>query len=245
MKLVSAHQPAFLPWVGLIHKLILSDEFVFMDIAKFRKRAFMHRNYIEINKNKSLLGLNLSKDTDFLTCDKIKISKFHKECLDDIKNKIINTYKNYDYFDDLKEFLSNCLNKEKDDLNTICLDQLNFLTDKLDIKTNIVKESQILDIKKKRSPSERLLEHALKTDARVYITGVNSVEYLEKNIFTEKNIFNYIQDFNYKPFYKYQFSSDPLSIIHQISKIGYKKLKQLIYDTQVKKEDIIKIYDRS
>ena len=31
----------------------------------------------------------------------------------------------------------------------------------------------------------------------------------------------------------------------QVFKNLYKKLKQLIYDTQVKKEDIIKIYDRS
>ena len=40
MLILSAHQPAFLPWLGLIEKVILSDIFIVMDIAKFRKRAF-------------------------------------------------------------------------------------------------------------------------------------------------------------------------------------------------------------
>ena len=52
LKIVSAHQPAFLPWIGYLHKLSLSDEFIVMDLAKFRKREFIHRNIIEINKEK-------------------------------------------------------------------------------------------------------------------------------------------------------------------------------------------------
>ena len=38
MKVVSAHQPAFMPWIGLIHKVLLSDT-LFMNIAKL-KRAY-------------------------------------------------------------------------------------------------------------------------------------------------------------------------------------------------------------
>ena len=77
MKIVSAHQPAFLPWLGLVHKLMVSDVFIFMDIAKFRKRAFMHRNYIEINDTKKFIGLKVNKDSDYKTCDEVKISEFH------------------------------------------------------------------------------------------------------------------------------------------------------------------------
>ena len=65
MKVVSAHQPAFMPWIGLIHKVLLSDTFIFMNIAKFRKRAFMHRNRIEINDTAHFIGLKLSDQSDF------------------------------------------------------------------------------------------------------------------------------------------------------------------------------------
>ena len=60
MKITSAHQPAFMPWIGLIHKVFLSDVFIFMDIAKFRKRAFMHRNRIEINDAAHFIGLKVN-----------------------------------------------------------------------------------------------------------------------------------------------------------------------------------------
>ena len=89
MKLVSAHQPAFIPWVGLLHKLMICDTFIFMDIAKFRKRAFMHRNYIEINKSKNLLSLNINKNADYQNCNEIKISEFHLDCLENIKKKLL------------------------------------------------------------------------------------------------------------------------------------------------------------
>ena len=71
----------------------------------------MHRNYIEINKLKNLLSLNLNKKADYQNCNEIKISEFHLDCIENIKKKIINTYKNKEYFYDLEEFLSNCFDK--------------------------------------------------------------------------------------------------------------------------------------
>lgn len=245
MKFVSAHQPAFLPWLGLIHKVMLSDIFIFMDIAKFRKRAFMHRNYIEINQKENVLGLNVNDKADYLNCDEVKISAFHSDCLNKIKNKIETTYKNTEYFEDLIEFLSNTFEHNQMDLNSICLKQLLFLKDKFEIKTQIIKESKILSNNFKSTPTERLLQHAIQTKANIYITGTNSVNYLEKKLFDEHKIFNYVQKFNYLPFSKYQFTNHPLSTIHQISKIGFKKIKKMLVETQINKQNILEIYDRS
>lgn len=244
MKLVSAHQPAFIPWVGLLHKLMICDTFIFMDIAKFRKRAFMHRNYIEINKSKNLLSLNINKNADYQNCNEIKISEFHLDCLENIKKKIINTYKNKEYFCDLDEFLSNCFNKNVIDLNSICLHQLEFLKEKLKINTKIILESNIIENQKlKKSPSERLLAHAKNTNANIYVTGINSIEYLDKEMFDREGIKNYIQRFDYKPFLHYQFAKEPLSIIHQISIMGFKNIIKLLNETQMNKERILNIYD--
>ena len=43
-KLISGHQPAYLPWLGLIHKVMVADEFVFMDDVQFIGNDFIHRN---------------------------------------------------------------------------------------------------------------------------------------------------------------------------------------------------------
>lgn len=46
MTVVSGHQPAYLPWLGLLHKASLCDVFVFMDDVQFLDRDFIHRNRV-------------------------------------------------------------------------------------------------------------------------------------------------------------------------------------------------------
>ena len=42
--IVTAHQPAYLPWLGLLHKAALADTFVLMDNVQFEKDSFVNRN---------------------------------------------------------------------------------------------------------------------------------------------------------------------------------------------------------
>lgn len=95
------------------------------------------------------------------------------------------------------------------------------------------------------NPSERLLLHALKTKAHIYVTGINSLNYLDKSIFIRNKILNYIQNFDYTVFKIYQKTEGQLSVIHQIATIGFSKLKEIILKTQEKKENLKKLYDRS
>lgn len=44
--IVSAHQPAYLPWLGYFHKIMLADIFVIMDDVQFEKNSFTNRNKI-------------------------------------------------------------------------------------------------------------------------------------------------------------------------------------------------------
>ena len=44
--IVAAHQPAYLPWLGLLHKAALADTFVLVDTVQFEKDSFINRNRI-------------------------------------------------------------------------------------------------------------------------------------------------------------------------------------------------------
>ncbi len=44
--IISAHQPAYNPWLGYFHKLLVSDIFVIMDDVQFEKNSFINRNKI-------------------------------------------------------------------------------------------------------------------------------------------------------------------------------------------------------
>lgn len=248
MIVATAHQPAFLPWLGLIHKIIMSDIFIFMDIAKFRKRAFMHRNKIEINKTSHFLGLKIDDNSDRQYCHQIEISNFHKNNLDELSNKILINYKNYDFFKDLEQFIKNCFDKNLTKLNDLCIIQLQYLCNVLNIKTKIIKESDFLEFNEtlKIDASERLFLHAKKNNADIYITGINSKEYLNAEIFSRNNILHYTQKFDYLYFKKYQTCEEPLSIIHQIAKLGFNNLKKELLKTQLSKNQLIQfINDRS
>lgn len=246
LKIVSAHQPAFLPWVGLLHKLTLSDEFIVMDLAKFRKREFIHRNIIEINKQKNFVGLKINDNTENMICQDVFISEHHTNNLEEIKDKIKHTYKKFEYFDDLELFIDNSFDLTKKNLVDICLLQLNFLKKKFKINTEIKLESQMINEKDLliiNNPTNRLLKHAVVTNADVYVTGINSLNYLDKKVFEKNKIANHVQRFNYNHFLKYQNIKEPLSIIHQIAKIGYENIIELLLSTQETKSNILKIYD--
>lgn len=240
MKITSAHQPAFMPWIGLIHKVFLSDVFIFMDIAKFRKRAFMHRNRIEINDAAHFIGLKVNDQSDFKLCNEIHISKHNQLDLKKMKDKILFSYKKSEYLDDLKDFLENSYNDNSNNLNEICLSQLYFLCKKLEIKTQILKESDLMNIEKTQEidASERLLNHAKITNANIYLTGINSKNYLNENLFKENNLIHLVQKFDYKKFLNYQNCTEPLSIVHQIAKIGYSEIKNNLNNFQTTKKDI-------
>ena len=39
-KILSAHQPAFMPWLGYLHRISISDNFIILDDVQFEKNSF-------------------------------------------------------------------------------------------------------------------------------------------------------------------------------------------------------------
>ena len=48
--IVSIHQPAYLPWLGYLHRIALSDRFLFLDTVQFQKGSFQNRNKIKTQR---------------------------------------------------------------------------------------------------------------------------------------------------------------------------------------------------
>ena len=45
--ILSAHQPAYLPWLGYFEKIACADVFIFLDTVQFEKNSFINRNKIK------------------------------------------------------------------------------------------------------------------------------------------------------------------------------------------------------
>ena len=45
--ILTAHQPMYLLWLGLFHKIAISDVYVYLDNVQFEKNSFSNRNRIK------------------------------------------------------------------------------------------------------------------------------------------------------------------------------------------------------
>jgi hypothetical protein len=52
---LAGHQPAYLPYLGLFHKMTQCDKFMFVDHAQFEKKAYQNRNYVRSKTERVLL----------------------------------------------------------------------------------------------------------------------------------------------------------------------------------------------
>lgn len=45
--ILTAHQPVYLPWLGLFHKIALSDTYVYFDDVRYQMKDWNNRNHIK------------------------------------------------------------------------------------------------------------------------------------------------------------------------------------------------------
>ena len=64
MKL-TAHQPVYLPWLGLFHKINLCDYFCYFDIVQYQHKDYNNRNLIKTNSGAKWLTVPVESKNHF------------------------------------------------------------------------------------------------------------------------------------------------------------------------------------
>lgn len=57
--IVSVHQPPYLPWLGLLEKIALSQRFVVLDTVQYGARGFLHRTLYSTDAGAKYLSLSV------------------------------------------------------------------------------------------------------------------------------------------------------------------------------------------
>lgn len=61
--ILTAHQPVYLPWLGLFHKIYLAEMFCIFDIVQYQKKDYNNRNKIKTHSGSIWLSVPVeSKD---------------------------------------------------------------------------------------------------------------------------------------------------------------------------------------
>ena len=221
------HQPYYLPYPGHFHKISMCDIFIFMDNTQYDKR-FTNRNRI-INPNGKKwdwVSIPINKD------DKFSLNKFVR-----INNnilwgnehwkKISHAYNNSEFFHLYSDFFKESYQKKWDYLFEIDLSFLKKILEWLNIKVEIIKESE-LNIK--GESTERLINLCKSIGADTYISGIGGNNYINKKDFQKNKIELIFQ--KYKPVsYKQRFTQEfipDLSIIDMLSNLGPESSKYVL-----------------
>ncbi len=212
-RILSAHQPNFIPYLGFFDKMNKSDVFVIRDEVLYIKKEYHNRNRIRINSQDNIknpqskwIFAPVNYKDDFIK--HITIQKDYKQ-----KNKLWNdlllheieaSYAKAPYFRNFFPELKNILDNSDGYLLSLNTKLINLFKNIFQIKTPIIFASQ-LKLKpahyEKSDASEDIAKICEAFKADIYLSGPGGKTYLNLEPFKKRNIKVEFQEYKH-PIYK-------------------------------------------
>lgn len=216
-KIISIHQPNYIPWLGYFYKIYQSDIFVFLDDAQYSNKGMHNYHYIKTPQGLFRLKFPVNQkfgDMIFDVTSKDTIGWKEKH----IKT-IENNYRKARFFEEVIQDYSYLLNKNYTNIAVMNASIIKFITKKLGIKTKFVFSS---DIKINSIRQEKILDLCNYFDVDVYYSGTGAKAYQDERDFSKRNI--ELKYSVYRPFEYTQFFGDfqsNVTIIDYLMHYGY------------------------
>ena len=226
MKILSAHQPNFIPWAGLFLKIIESDLFVFSDDCIYSKQQLINRVYFnDKNNQKFLFSLPIDRKIGKRIFEK-KFAANKNIIVNKSINRLLDEYKKTQYFDEFREIIFNIqdiLFKENY-LSDSNISIIKLICNKLSIDLNYKLGSELG--LQKYSSNERLLFRSKSLGIMKYLYGKGTREYQDNNYLKENGML--IQEISYEKL-KYFGNNKSYSIMHLIANYGISKTSSILF----------------
>lgn len=217
-KIVSIHQPNYIPWLGYFYKIAKSDIFVFLDDAQFSNSGA--HNYHNIKTPQGKLRLKIPVEyklgdhiNEVRTKDELGWKKDHL-------NKIQLNYKKAPYFEEIYNDFELLLNKKYNNLSELNTEIVKFICAKFNFKTNFVSASEL---NLNTSREEKVIDICNELEATIYLSGTGAKAYQVEENFINRGLILEYSDF--KPIaYNQLWNTDFLisvSIIDFLMNYGY------------------------
>lgn len=220
--ILTAHQPVYIPWLGLFHKIALAEEYCIFDIAQYQKKDFNNRNKIKTQNGPLWLTVPVESKNHF------------EKSLKDIK--IINNgwnrkhFKSIDlayrkapfyslYIDEIEDLL---INRQYDflvDLNRVVLD---FCLKALSLSPPIWTAS---DFQFRGVKSDLVLDMCRHLGASEYVFGKLGEDYANVQDFTSCGVKPFFQQYQHPEYPQLHGQFEPyMSVIDLLFNVGPESL---------------------
>ena len=186
---VSISQSAYLPWLGYFDRIFKSDIHIILDhVSKDNssKTNYTNRNKIRTPQDWMWLSVPLVKDKQNpeQPLNEVRIldeNSWKRKHLNSIKHN----YGKARFYNTHKDFIHDLFEKNFQFLHELNAFSTEYLMNFLQIKTKLLKSSEMSPETKK---SELILELCEKAGAKTYISGPFGRNYLDKQAFLDKGI---------------------------------------------------------
>lgn len=233
--ILTAHQPVYLPWLGLFHKIAIADLFCYFDIVQYQTKDYNNRNKIKTNAGTIWLSVPVeSKDHYTKNIGTIRIIQdgWQRKHFKSLKLSYAKAPYSKDYIGGLEQLL---MVQKFETLSELNLEMLRFLMQSLGITTPIVKAS---DYSFAGVKSELVLDMCLQLKADSYIFGAQGKDYADVDKFRLNAVEPYFQDYQH-PVYRQQHGAfEPyMSVVDLLFNEGPGSL-EILLSGNVRKADL-------
>lgn len=183
--ILSAHQPAYLPWLGYFDKIARADVFVYLDTVQFEKNSYINRN--QIKTPQGALWLTIPVKTKGHTKGSLRTTE-----IDDCQpwrtkhlKSIEMNYRKAPNFNECFPKIEALLTIPESNLANYCFYQLRFWLNELGIDTRVVRSSELPIVSSK---SDLVFDLCKYLDAQSYLSGTLGRDYLIDEDFSKAGI---------------------------------------------------------
>lgn len=192
--ILSAHQPVYLPWLGLFHKIAVADLFCFFDVVQYQRKDYNNRNKIKTHSGEIWLSVPVESKQHFeKSVGEICVVQngWQRKHLKSIQY----AYQKAPFFRDYMADVESILLRQSDGtLAALNFEILRFLMRSLAIETPIVRAS---DFDFQGTRSDLVLDMCLQLKADMYVFGSQGRSYAEVGKFLAADVKPYFQDYRH------------------------------------------------
>lgn len=230
-KVVTIHQPDFMPWLGLFDKINNADTFIVLDHVTNNPKSpefWCRRVKMLIGGREHWMSVTLKKDEKevFIPINKMEIN-MDESAIRKFKHSVELNYKKAPFFSEVFYLIEKFFSSPLSDLCQKNTEFIKEVMQKLDIRTEVIFSSQMHP---QFASNEMLIDLLKKANASVYLCGSGASSYQKDELFVEQGInvkYNSFVHPEYNQFNSLNFVKG-LSIIDVLMNCGFKGSMELL-----------------
>lgn len=188
--IIAIHQPNYIPWLGLFHKIYMSDKFVFLDDAQYSNQANHNRNTIKTSQGELLLTVPVTfKLGDEIRDVKIVNNNWRRKHLRTIQQN----YSKAKYYKEVYPIIEEIIMKKHKTISELNKEIIIEFSKKFGIKTKFYNSSSF---KSDATLDDRVIELCKKYDANIYFSGNGARVYQSEEKFNKNDLKLIYQEYN-------------------------------------------------